>query len=38
MKSMLVKDSTKRCTWDYLFKVPLTKDGEFTVDFETFEN
>lgn len=26
---MLVKDPQKRCTWNYLFDAPLTKDGEF---------
>jgi serine/threonine-protein kinase ULK/ATG1 len=36
MKSMLVKDPNKRCTWEYLFKIPLKNDGEFNGDLELY--
>jgi hypothetical protein len=33
---MLVKDSTKRCTWEYLFNVPLSKEGEISGDLKPY--
>ncbi|CAD8183930.1 unnamed protein product [Paramecium pentaurelia] len=36
MKSMLIKDPNKRCTWEYLFKIPLKNDGEFSGDLELY--
>jgi hypothetical protein len=37
MKSMLVKDASKRCTWEYLFSQPLNKEGEFNGDVRPYE-
>ena len=38
LKSMLVKDPQKRCSWDYLFNVPLTKDGTYINEFKQYEH
>jgi serine/threonine-protein kinase ULK/ATG1 len=38
LRSMLIKDPQRRCTWDYLFNQPLTKEGEFLGDVRVFES
>ena len=35
---MLIKDQIKRCTWDYIFSAPITKDGEYTSDFHIYDS
>lgn len=35
---MLVKDPQKRCSWDYLFNVPLNKDGTYINEFKQYEH
>ena len=34
---MLVKDSHRRCTWEYLFNIPLNKEGDYTGEIKLYE-
>jgi hypothetical protein len=33
---MLVKDTNRRCNWDYLFNAPLNRDGTFTGELQFY--